>query len=40
MEAGLDFAVSDNAMLGISYTGQISSHARSNGAKADLSVRF
>jgi outer membrane autotransporter protein len=40
MEAGLDFAVSDNAMLGISYTGQISSHASSNGAKADLSVRF
>ncbi|WP_230978917.1 autotransporter outer membrane beta-barrel domain-containing protein [Ollibium composti] len=40
LEAGLDFAISDNATLGISYAGQIGSHTRDNGAKANLSVRF
>jgi outer membrane autotransporter protein len=40
IEAGLDFAVSDNATFGISYSGQFGSGARDNGAKADLRVRF
>jgi outer membrane autotransporter protein len=40
LEAGLDFAVSDNATLGVSYTGQFGNGARDNGAKANLSVKF
>jgi outer membrane autotransporter protein len=40
LEAGLDFVLSDNATLGVSYTGQFGSDARDNGAKADLSVKF
>ena len=40
LEAGLDFAVSDSATLGVSYTGQFGSGARDNGAKADLRVKF
>lgn len=40
LEAGLDFAISDNATLGVSYTGQFGSGVRDNGAKANLSVRF
>jgi outer membrane autotransporter protein len=40
LEAGLDFVLSHNATLGVSYTGQFGSNARDNGAKADLSVKF
>jgi len=40
LEAGLDFAVSDNATLGVSYSGQFGSGARDNSAKADFSIRF
>ncbi|WP_180375657.1 autotransporter domain-containing protein [Mesorhizobium sp. 8] len=40
LEAGLDFAVSERATLGLSYTGQFGAHATDNGAKANLSVRF
>jgi outer membrane autotransporter protein len=40
LEAGLDFAISDNATLVVSYIGQFGSNAGDNGAKANLSVRF
>ncbi|OQM76135.1 autotransporter domain-containing protein [Manganibacter manganicus] len=40
LEAGLDFAISDRATLGISYSGQFGGGAHDNGAKANLSVRF
>ncbi|MGN6143207.1 MAG: autotransporter outer membrane beta-barrel domain-containing protein [Mesorhizobium sp.] len=40
LEAGLDFAISERATLGLSYSGQFGSHATDNGAKANLSVRF
>ena len=40
LEAGLDFAVSHNVTLGISYAGQFGSQARDNGAKASLDVSF
>lgn len=40
LEAGLDLAISDNATLGVSYTGQFGNDARENGAKANLRVRF
>jgi outer membrane autotransporter protein len=40
LEAGLDFAVSDNATLGVSYAGQFGSHTHDNGVKANLSVKF
>ncbi|WP_263498419.1 autotransporter domain-containing protein [Mesorhizobium sp. CA13] len=40
LEAGLDFAISDSATLGVSYTGQFASQAHDHGAKANLSVRF
>ena len=40
LEASLDFAISDNATLGLSYSGQFGAHATDNGAKANLSVRF
>lgn len=40
IEAGLDFAVSSQATLGLSYAGQLASHASDNGFKADLSIRF
>jgi outer membrane autotransporter protein len=40
LEAGLDFAVGDNATLGIAYNGQIASKARDHGAKAEFSIRF
>jgi outer membrane autotransporter protein len=40
LEAGLDFAISDNATLGLSYTGQFGAHATDNGAKADFDIRF
>ncbi|MGN6143241.1 MAG: autotransporter outer membrane beta-barrel domain-containing protein [Mesorhizobium sp.] len=40
LEAGLDFAISDNATLDLSYSGQFGAHATDNGAKANLSVRF
>ncbi|MGN6772489.1 MAG: autotransporter outer membrane beta-barrel domain-containing protein, partial [Rhizobiaceae bacterium] len=34
LEAGLDFAISDRATLGLSYSGQFGSNATDNGAKA------
>jgi uncharacterized protein with beta-barrel porin domain len=40
LEAGLDFAISDSATLGVSYTGQFGSGASDNGARARLSVSF
>jgi outer membrane autotransporter protein len=40
LEAGLDFAVSRNATLGISYTGQGGSGITQNGFKADFAVKF
>jgi outer membrane autotransporter protein len=40
IEAGLDFAVSPLATLGLSYAGQLASDASDNGFKADLSIRF
>ncbi|QDB99277.1 autotransporter domain-containing protein [Mesorhizobium sp. 8] len=40
LEAGLDFAISDNATLGLSYTGQFGAHATDNGAKADFDIQF
>lgn len=40
IEAGLDFAVSSNATLGISYSGQFGSRAHDNGATANFTLRF
>jgi outer membrane autotransporter protein len=40
IEAGLDFDITPQAKLGVSYTGQFGGSARDHGAKADLSVRF
>ena len=40
VEAGVDFALSSTATLGVSYTGQLASGARDHGARANLSVRF
>jgi len=40
LEAGLDFAISDRATLGLSYSGQFGSNATDNGAKADFDIRF
>jgi subtilase-type serine protease len=40
IEAGLDFDITPQATLGISYTGQIASTARDHGINADLRVRF
>ncbi|MGY6272023.1 autotransporter domain-containing protein [Achromobacter denitrificans] len=40
VEAGLDFRLTLNATLGMSYIGQIARDARDNGVKADLAVRF
>jgi outer membrane autotransporter protein len=40
LEAGLDFELSPQATLGVSYTGQIASDAQDNGIEADLSIRF
>lgn len=40
IEAGVDFAVSTRATLGISYQGQFGSGVQENGLKAMLDVRF
>lgn len=40
IEAGLDFAVSPQATLGLSYAGQLAKRASDNGFKVDLSVKF
>lgn len=40
LEAGIDFAVSPAANLGLSYVGQYGSHAVQNGFNANLSVNF
>ena len=40
IEAGLDFALSKNANLGFSYTGQFGSGSSQNGIDAKLNVRF
>ncbi len=40
LEAGLDFAITPAASLGVSYQGQISTQSRDHGFRADLSVRF
>lgn len=40
IQAELDFAISDNATLGLSYSGQFGGRATDNGAKANLNVRF
>ncbi|WP_421916890.1 autotransporter domain-containing protein [Mesorhizobium sp.] len=40
IEAGLDFAVTPMATLGVSYTGQLASRAKDHAVKADVSVRF
>lgn len=40
IEAGIDFAVSPTATLGLSYVGQYGSHAVQNGFNANLSVKF
>ncbi|WP_167518119.1 autotransporter domain-containing protein [Brucella pseudintermedia] len=40
IEAGLDFNISPEATLGLSYTGQIASGAQDHGFKANLAVRF
>jgi len=39
-EACLDFAIRDNAILGVSHIGQFGNGARDNSAKANLNVRF
>jgi outer membrane autotransporter protein len=40
VEAGLDFAVSQNATLGIAYQGQFGSKLTQNGLNANVSVKF
>ncbi|MEJ5020988.1 autotransporter domain-containing protein [Ochrobactrum vermis] len=40
IEAGLDFKLTEDATLGLSYTGQFASGARQNGLNAKLSVNF
>lgn len=40
IEAGLDFRLTEDATLGISYNGQFASGARQNGVNAKLSVSF
>jgi len=40
VEAGLDFAVSQNATLGVAYQGKFGSKLTQNGANATLSVKF
>jgi len=39
-DACLDFAIRDNATLGVSHTGQFGNGARDSGAKANFNVRF
>jgi outer membrane autotransporter protein len=40
LEAGLDFAVSENATLGIAYQGQFGSGLTQNGLNANFSMKF
>jgi len=40
IEAGLDFAITPKANLGLSYNGQIANGARDHGVKASLGVKF
>lgn len=40
LEAGLDLLIAPDAILGLSYIGQIASGAKDHGAKATLSMRF
>ena len=40
IDAGLEIALSRNALLSIAYMGQLASAAQDHGAKANLSVRF
>lgn len=40
IEAGLDFVITQKAILGISYNGQIASDARDHGLKADFTMKF
>ncbi len=40
IEAGVDFAITPAATLGIAYQGQIASTARDHGVRADLAIRF
>ncbi|MBR2690302.1 MAG: autotransporter domain-containing protein, partial [Aquamicrobium sp.] len=40
IEAGLDFAITPQATLGLSYHGQVGSKASDHGVRADLNVRF
>lgn len=40
IEAGLDFAVSKNATLGVAYQGQFGSRLSQNGVNANFSVKF
>ncbi|MBY2910901.1 autotransporter domain-containing protein [Rhizobium leguminosarum] len=40
LDAGLDFDLTESAILGIAYSGQIADNAQQHGAKATLSVKF
>lgn len=40
IKAGLDFAITPQAMLGVSYHGQVGSRARDHGVRADLRIKF
>ncbi|WP_274425236.1 autotransporter domain-containing protein [Chelativorans sp. YIM 93263] len=40
IEAGLDFDITDNATLGVAYSGQIATDAQQHGFNAKLSVKF
>lgn len=40
LEAGIDLAVSSNATLGVSYSGQIANDTREHGFKADFTMNF
>ncbi len=40
LEAGLDFAMTPRATLGLSYRGQLGTKTRDHGVRADLNVRF
>ncbi|MDR2874686.1 MAG: autotransporter domain-containing protein, partial [Methylobacillus sp.] len=40
VDAGLDFAVSENANLGVTYNGQFGSDVRDNGVRVNFSWRF
>lgn len=40
IEAGLDYAISPNATLGISYGGQFGSGIADHSAKANFNVKF